>query len=88
MEDRERTSSTRVSREEEDIDIDPARASRSIYVTGFPVVTTPEELIIHFQRKKNGGGVVDAIAIHKRGAAVITFEDPEGKIDVCCQLKP
>ena len=67
---------------EGDIRIDPTIVSRSIYVTGFQATTTEpvEFLIIYFQRKKNGGGDIDSIIISKRGAAVITFEDPEGKM--------
>ena len=61
-------------------DIEPARMVRSIHVTGFQTTTTPEDLIIHFQRKKNGGGDVESIAVSKRGTAVITFEKPEGEI--------
>ena len=58
-------------------DIDP---TRSIHVTGFQTTTTPEDLIIHFQRKKNGGGDIESIAVGKRGTAVITFEKHEGEI--------
>ena len=67
---------------EGDIHIDPTNVSRSIYVTGFQATTRSEELIIHFQRKKNGGGDIDSIIISKRGAAVITFDDPEGKMNM------
>ena len=61
-------------------DINPTSISRSINVTGFQTTTTPEDLIIHFQRKKNGGGDIESIAVSKSGTAVITFEKPEGEI--------
>ena len=85
----ETSSSTNVSWVKGDIHIDPQYASRSICVTGFPVAAKPEQLIIHFQRKKNGGGDIDAIAMNKQGVAVITFENPEGmktEILICGQL--
>ena len=70
-----------VRRVEDDIcDIDPTSISRSICVTGFPTGTKSEALIIHFQRKKNGGGDIESITINKRGAAVITFDNPDGEI--------
>ncbi|KAJ7374759.1 positive regulation of interleukin-4-mediated signaling pathway [Desmophyllum pertusum] len=62
---------------EYDIHIDPTSASHSIYVTGFPTTTTSDALLIHFQRKKNGGGDIGSITITKPGAAVITFDSPE-----------
>ncbi len=76
----EGSSGTVVSRVEDDIHVDPTSVSRSIYVTGFHATAKAEELIIHFQKKKNGGGDIDSIIISKRGAAVITFDNPEGKI--------
>lgn len=81
-EDSERTRGTTISRVEEDIHIDPTSACRSICVKGIPEGTTAEELTIHFQRKKNGGGDVDTIVMNKRGTAVITFDNPEGKTSV------
>ena len=74
-------SSSIIVRKEEDIgDIDPTRISRSVFVTGFNAATKSEDLIIHFQRKKNGGGDIDSIVISgKKGAAVVTFDDPKGE---------
>ena len=80
MENAEGTSGTSVSEVDGDIHIDPALVSRSVYVTGFKSTAKSENLIIHFQRTKNGGGDIDSIVISKRGAAVITFDDPEGKL--------
>lgn len=65
---------------EGDIHIDAALVPDSVYVTGYNPAAKSEELIIHFQRKRNGGGDIKRIVISKRGAAVITFENPEGKM--------
>ncbi|PFX14654.1 uncharacterized protein LOC111344503 [Stylophora pistillata] len=60
-----------------DIHIDPIQANRSISVTGIPEGTKAADLVIHFQRNKNGGGDVDGIITNKQGSAVITFEKAE-----------
>lgn len=73
------TGGTDISWVEDDIYIDPQYACSSICVTGFPKATSPETLIIHFQRKKNGGGDIIAVKMNRQGAAVITFDSPEGK---------
>lgn len=76
----EGTSGTPVVQVEGDIFIDPALVSCSVYVTGYKSTARSEDLIIHFQRTKNGGGDIESIVISKRGAAVITFDNPEGKM--------
>ena len=82
----ERTAGSVAGQREEDeiCDIDPTSISRSICVAGFPTGTKSEDLIIHFQRKKNGGGDIESITINKRGTAVITFDNPDGEIS--CRL--
>jgi len=65
---------------EGDIHIDPPLVSRSVYVRGFQPTATLQSLLIHFQRAKNGGGEIEDIVISERGAAKITFENPEGKM--------
>lgn len=60
-------------------EIDWTSISRSVFVTGFRAHTTPEDLIIHFQRRKNGGGDIEKIILSKKGTAVITFDSPEGE---------
>ena len=67
-------------------DINPTSFSRSIHVTGFQASTTPEDLIIHFHRRKNGGGDIESIAVSERGIAVITFDKPEGEIGYYVQF--
>ena len=65
---------------EGDIHINPRNVSRSIYVTGFRTQPRVDDLIIHFQRRKNGGGDIESIVISgKKVAAVITFDREEGK---------
>ena len=60
--------------------VDPEVIPRSIFVTEFKWSTTSEDLIIHFQRKQNGGGDIESITRNcKRRAAVITFHKPEGE---------
>lgn len=76
----EETAGSSVVQVDGDIDIDPTQVSRSVYVTGYKSTTKWEDLIIHFQRTKNGGGDIDSIVISKQGAAVITFDSPEGKM--------
>ena len=65
--------------EENVYDMAPTKISRSIFVAGFPTTTTTEDLIIHFQCKRNGGGNIESIIVSKQGTAVITFDDPEGE---------
>ena len=79
----ERMAGSIVVRVEDDIkNIDPKSISRSVIVTGFQEGTKSElDLIIHFQRKKNGGGDIERIIVSKKGTAVITFDNPEGEID-------
>ena len=76
----EGTPGSSVFQVEGDIHIDPVLVSRSVYITGFRPTTKSEDLLIHFQRSRNGGGDIDGIVISKRGAAVITFDSPEGKM--------
>ena len=80
-------SGTTLSLVDEDIQIDTAKANRSITVTSIPEGTTAEELVIHFQRSKNGGSDVDEIVMNKQGSAVITFDKAEGNVSVAnCRL--
>lgn len=74
------TAGSSVVQEEGDISIDPVLISRSVYVTGYKPTTEWTDLIIHFQRTKNGGGDIEHIVMSKRGAAVIIFNSPEGKM--------
>ena len=72
------------SLEKDDIDVNEDKASRGIYVTGFPSNITANELVIHFQRRKYGGGDIECIHITEKRDAVIIFYNPSGikKADV------
>jgi len=65
---------------ESDIRIDAALVPRSVFVTGYKPTTTWQDLVIHFQRMRHGGGDIDSIVMSKQGAAVITFDSPEGNM--------
>ena len=58
--------------------LEEEQAARSIVVSNISPQTTKEGVMIHFQRRKNGGGEIDHIHIPKKGSAVITFEEGEG----------
>lgn len=66
-------------------DLDEEKAKRSILVTDVPENLTPKDVVIHFQKKTNGGGEVVNIDDHgneHRSSVVITFEHPSSKIIV------
>ena len=54
------------------------QAARSVVVLNIPQQTTAENIVIHFQRQKNGGGEIDHLHIPEKGTAVVTFESSEG----------
>ena len=64
--------------EKEDVIIDETNASRSICVSGFPLETTPNELVIHFQKRKHGGGDIECIHITDKRVAIIVFDESAG----------
>ena len=64
--------------EKDDVDLNEDKASRGIYVTGFPSNTTASELVIHFQKRKYGGGDIECLHITEERFAVIIFDDPSG----------
>ena len=64
--------------EKEDVIIDKTNVDRSISVSGFPKETTANELVIHFQKRKHGGGDIECIHITDKGVAVIVFDEPTG----------
>lgn len=61
---------------------DPAKANRSVSVIGIPEGTSAIDLVVHFQRRKNGGGDIEEIVMNKKGSTVITFDKAEGKVSV------
>ena len=63
--------------------LEEEQAARSIVVSNISPQTTKEGVMIHFQRRKNGGGEIDHIHIPKKGSAIITFEKREGLCIPC-----
>ena len=54
-----------------------ANPERTVVVSNFPAGVGEDELKIHFQKKKNGGGDVCEVVIYGNIAFVI-FDSPEG----------
>ena len=54
------------------------QGARSVVVSNISPETTAEDIVFHFQRRKNGGGEIAHLHIPKEGTAVITFESGEG----------
>ena len=52
--------------------------SRSVVVKNLSPLTKKEDVIIYFQRRRNGGGEVECVRLLKAGTAVVTFEKSEG----------
>ena len=68
-------------------DLNEETASRSIVVSNIPPEVPGEQLLIHFQRKRNGGGEIDRICmIEADGNAVIIFDEADGKYRKCCSV--
>ena len=57
-------------------------ASRKVIVKNLSPVTKQEDIIIHFQRRGNGGGEVDSVHMLNERAAVVTFEESTGKFEL------
>ena len=54
---------------------------RSLVVQNLPQKVTKQEITIHFQKIKNGGGDVDKVTMIGENIAVVTFDEREGKYD-------
>ena len=54
------------------------KEARTISVSGLPEEVTEKGLLIHFQKKKNGGGDIEETTLLPGGKALVVFEDPEG----------
>lgn len=52
--------------------------SSSVIVKNLSSATREETIIIHFQKKRNGGGEVERVRLLSEGVAVVTFEKSEG----------
>ena len=61
-------------------DLDEEKAARSIVVSNIPPEVRGEQLLIHFQKNKHGGGDIDRLCMIKAdGNAVIIFDEADGK---------
>ena len=59
--------------------LDDERAARSIVVCNMPEEAQENDIIIHFQRRKHGGGNIDNVRIiENTGNVVVTFDSDEG----------
>ena len=58
--------------------LDEETATRSVLIHGIPAQVRDEDIIIHFQKGKNGGGEIDHVRFAVDGKAVITFNSCEG----------
>ena len=56
-----------------------AHFGKSVLVKNLSPKSTEKEVIIHFQKRRNGGGEVDCVRILREGTAVVTFEKIEGR---------
>ena len=65
--------------------IEPFDSKRTVVVSNFPVDVGEDELTIHFQKEKNGGGDVDKVVMDGSVAFVI-FDFPEGLESFTCML--
>lgn len=54
------------------------QAARSLVVTNIAPQTTDEDIVIYFQRQRNGGGEISHVHIPSKGTAVVTFDENEG----------
>ena len=53
-------------------------SSSSVIVRNLSTATTEETIIIHFQKRKNGGGEVESVRLLSEGVALVTFETSQG----------
>ena len=56
------------------------KESRTVTVSGLPEGSTENSVHIHFQKRKNGGGEVEEVEMLGEGKAMVTFEDPRGRL--------
>ena len=58
--------------------LDDEQAARSIVVDNMPEEALEEDIIIHFQKWKHGGGDIDHVRMVEGGTVVLTFKNYEG----------
>lgn len=50
----------------------------SVIVKNLSPATAKETIIIHFQKRKNGGGEIESVRLLSEGVAVVEFETSQG----------
>ena len=55
------------------------KESTTVEVSGLPVGCTKSSVLIHFQKRKNGGGEVEKAEMLRQGKARVIFQDPRGR---------
>ena len=58
--------------------LDDEQAVRSIVVNNMPEEALEEDIIIHFQKWRHGGGDIDHVRMREGGTVVLTFKNDEG----------
>jgi hypothetical protein len=54
------------------------KETRRVLVSGLPEGTTENNVHIHFQKKKNGGGEIEKVELLGEGKAIVVFEESRG----------
>lgn len=64
------------------------KAAKTVLISNISPKLRRDDIMIYFQKQKNGGGEVDDIFINEDGTAIIVFDKPEGLISVKCISLP
>lgn len=59
-------------------DLTSEQAKRSVVVTNIASHITNNDIILHFNKGKNGGGEIDNVHTPKDGTVVVTFGNSRG----------
>ena len=54
------------------------KQTRIVSVSGLPEGSTENSVYIHFQKRKNGGGLIEKVELLGDGKANVVFEEPQG----------
>ena len=57
------------------------KETRRVLVSGLPEGTIENNVHIHFQKKKNGGGEIEKVELLGEGKAIVVFEESRGTLD-------
>ena len=62
---------------EEELGEDRKKKERTVVVSDLPEGATENNVFIHFQKRKNGGGEVEKVTVLPGNEAIVLFQDPE-----------